>query len=76
MNLELLKRITHNPKQFGGRPCIRGMRFKVTDVLELLAYGMTTEQILEEHPSLEADDIKACLLYAVLKMDHPVLIAA
>ncbi len=76
MNLELIKRITHNSKQFGGRPCIRGMRFKVTDVLELLAYGMTTEQILEEHPLLEADDIKACLFYATIKMDHPVLIAA
>lgn len=76
MKLELLKRITHNSKQFGGRPCIRGMRFKVTDVLELLAYGMTSEQILEEHPSLEADDIKACLLYAALKMEHPILIAA
>jgi uncharacterized protein (DUF433 family) len=76
MNLELLKRITYNPKQFGGRPCIRGLRFKVTDVLELLAYGMTTEQILEEHPSLEADDIKASLLYATVKMDYPVLIAA
>ena len=76
MNAELLKRITYHPKQFSGRPCIRGMRFRVSDVLELLATGMTAEQILEEHPSLEAEDIKAALLYAVVKMDHPILLAA
>ncbi len=60
----LLERITSNPGIFGGKPIIRGMRFRVIDVLEMMANGMTNEQILEEHPILEADDINACLLYA------------
>lgn len=49
----LTDRITVNPKQCGGRPCIRGMRIRVTDVLDLLAHELTNEQILEEHPGLE-----------------------
>jgi uncharacterized protein (DUF433 family) len=68
-------RITVNPKQCGGRPCIRGMRIRVIDVLELLAAGLSFEQILEELPDLELDDLKAALLYAVRKLDHPVLAA-
>jgi uncharacterized protein (DUF433 family) len=60
-------RITVNPKQCGGRPCIRGMRIRVIDVLELLAAGLSFEQILEELPDLELDDLKAALLYAALK---------
>lgn len=59
-----IERITVNPKQCGGRPCIRGMRIRVTDVLELYAAGLTAEQILEELPDLEADDLKAALLFA------------
>lgn len=61
---DLLKRITVNPEQCGGRPCIRGMRIRVTDVLDLFAAGLTAEQILEEMPDLESDDLKAAFLYA------------
>ena len=73
---DLLNRITINPKQCGGRPCIRGMRIRVIDVLELFAAGMTAEQILEEMPDLEREDVQAALMYAARKFDHPVLVAA
>jgi uncharacterized protein (DUF433 family) len=72
---ELLARITVNPKQCGGRPCIRGMRIRVSDVLDLFVAGLSAEQILEEMPDLEADDLKAAILYASRKLDHPVLVA-
>ncbi len=72
---ELLSRITVDPEQCGGRPCIRGMRLRVLDVLELLAAGESREQILEDYPYLEADDITASLLYAARQLDHPVLAA-
>ncbi len=71
----LLKRITVNPRQCGGRPCIRGMRIRVTDVLDLFAAGLSAEEILEEMPDLEADDLKASFLYASRKLDHPILVA-
>ncbi|MEY3404457.1 MAG: DUF433 domain-containing protein [Dolichospermum sp.] len=71
----LLERITINPKQCGGRPCIRGMRIRVSDVLDLFASGLSAEEILEEMPDLEADDLKAALLYASRKINHPVLVA-
>jgi uncharacterized protein (DUF433 family) len=61
---DLLERITVNPEQCGGRPCIRGMRVRVIDVLDLFAAGLTAEQILEEMPDLESDDLKAAFLYA------------
>lgn len=73
---ELLNRITHKPGLCGGKPTIRGMRFPVKDMLELLASGMTHEEILEEHPALEEDDIKASLLYAALQMSNTVIIHA
>jgi len=72
---ELLKRITVNPEQCGGRPCIRGMRIRVTDVLDLYAAGLSADQILEEMPDLEADDLRAALLYAARWLDHPVVAA-
>ena len=72
---EPLDRITINPEQCGGRPCIRGMRIRVTDVLELLAAGESPAQILEEYPYLEAEDIAACLRYAARRLNHPVLAA-
>ncbi|MCW3122487.1 MAG: hypothetical protein JWQ38_1979 [Flavipsychrobacter sp.] len=73
----LLGRITTNPGIFGGKPIIRGLRFRVIDVLEMMASGMTAEQILEEHPILEADDINACLLYASMIInDSPIVHAA
>lgn len=59
----LQSRITINPDQCGGRPCIRGMRIRVVDVLDLLAQGLTTEQILEEMPDLEREDIEAAISY-------------
>lgn len=72
----MAERITINPDQCGGRPCIRGMRIRVIDVLELLASGLTTQQILEELPDLEAADVQVALLYAARRLDHPVLVAA
>ena len=66
-------RITVNPRQCGGRPCIRGMRIRVIDVLELLAEGLSREQVLDELPDLEPADIDACLRFAVRKLDHPVV---
>jgi uncharacterized protein (DUF433 family) len=72
---DLLSRITTNPGQCGGRPCIRGLRIRVTDVLDLFAAGLAPQQILEELPYLEPDDLKACLQYAARKIDHPVLVA-
>ena len=58
------ERITSNPKQCGGRPCIRGMRIRVIDVLDLLASGLSHAQILEELPDLEPEDIQAAFLSA------------
>jgi uncharacterized protein (DUF433 family) len=72
---DLLARITLNPQQCGGRPCIRGMRIRVSDVLDLFVAGLSAEQILEEMPDLEADDLKAALLFATRRLNHPVLVA-
>lgn len=74
MSRELLSRITVNPAQCGGRPCVRGMRIRVSDVLSLYAAGLTSEQILEEMPDLEALDLRACLEFASARFDHPVLV--
>ena len=68
-------RITVNSEQCGGRPCIRGMRIRVIDILQLLASGLTQDMILEELPDLVLEDIKAALLYAGSKLDHPVVVA-
>lgn len=62
--MELEKRITFNPEVCGGRPCIRGMRIRVSDILEMLGQGVPEAEILADFPDLEADDIRACLLYA------------
>jgi len=69
-------RITINPQQCGGRPCVRGMRIRVKDVLDMLAGGASPEEILADYPDLEADDIRACVAYAARYLDHPVLVAA
>jgi len=71
-----VNRITVDPEQCCGRPCITGKRSRVIDVLDLLGNGLTPEQVLEELPALEADDIHACLQYASRKLHHPVLIPA
>lgn len=68
-------RITINPDQCGGRPCIRGMRIRVVDVLDLLAAGLSRDQILEELPDLEPEDVEAAILYARSRIDHPVIAA-
>lgn len=68
-------RITFSPDQCGGRPCIRGMRIRVKDVLDLLAAGHTHAEVLEDFPYLEAADIMACLEYAAAEADHPILLA-
>lgn len=57
-------RITIDPQQCGGRPCIRGMRVRVSDVLDLLAAGLTPDEVLNELPYLEAEDVEASLRYA------------
>lgn len=75
MSNSLLERITINPEQCGGRACIRGMRIRVIDVLDLFATGLSSEQILEEMPDLEMDDLRAVHLYAARRLDHPVLAA-
>jgi uncharacterized protein (DUF433 family) len=70
---QLADRITVEPQKCGGRPCVRGMRIRVTDVLDLLAAGVTQEQILADYPDLESEDIEACLRYASRQLDHPVV---
>ena len=71
-----LHRITINPAQCGGRPCLRGMRIRVSDILDLLAAGATQEEILGDYPYLETGDIAAALEYAARQLDHAVLSAA
>lgn len=68
-----IHRITIDPDQCGGRPCLRGLRVRVKDVLDLMAAGATREEILADYPLLEAGDIIAALEYAARQSDHPVL---
>lgn len=70
---QLADRITSEPDKFNGRPCIRGLRIRVVDVLDLLAGGLSHDEIVEELPDLELDDIKAALAYAAKRVDHPVI---
>ena len=71
----LLTRITQIPGQCGGRPCIRGMRIRVTDILEMLSENVSVTEILEDFPDLELADIQACLLFAARLTDFPRLTA-
>jgi uncharacterized protein (DUF433 family) len=71
----LLERITFNAQQCGGRPCVRGMRIRVSDVLDLLGAGLSMDQIVQEMPDLQIEDIKACLAYARKRIDHPSIAA-
>jgi uncharacterized protein (DUF433 family) len=71
-----LARITVNPNQCGGRPCIRGMRIRVKDVLDMLAGGATEQEVLADFPDLHAEDIRACIAYAARYLDHTVLVPA
>lgn len=61
---DLLKRITANREIFGGKPIVRGMRIPVDLILSLLAQGVSNEEILDDYPDLEPDDIRACIAYA------------
>lgn len=72
---EVAERITVDPEQCGGRPCIRGLRIRVVDVLELLAAGLSPEQVIVELPDLEPADVIAALRYASRRLDHPILAA-
>lgn len=76
MKSSLLNRITIEPGKCGGRPCIRGMRIRVTDILGLLGAGASHQEILEDYPILEEGDILAALEYAAAQTDHAILIAA
>lgn len=73
--VELMDRITVNPDQCGGRPCVRGMRIRVIDVLDLLAAGLSAAEVVSELPDLEPADVTACLRFASRRLDHPVLAA-
>jgi uncharacterized protein (DUF433 family) len=73
---DLLSRITIRPEQCHGWPCIRGMRIRVADILEMLANGVSETEILKDFPDLEPDDIRASLAYAANLAGHPVLNAA
>jgi uncharacterized protein (DUF433 family) len=74
--MKRMERITIDPLKCGGRPCIRGLRIRVTDILGMLAGGASIEEILADYPYLEAEDIMAALEYAALQTDHPILNAA
>jgi uncharacterized protein (DUF433 family) len=71
-----LDRITFDPEQCGGRPCIRRHRLRVKDVLDLLAARVPEAEILADYPFLVPEDIQACLEYAAAQTDHPVLVSA
>jgi uncharacterized protein (DUF433 family) len=71
--MDLLERITVEADKCGGRPCIRGLRIRVTDILGMLAEGVPQEEILRDFPYLEPDDIRAALAYAARQSDHAIL---
>jgi uncharacterized protein (DUF433 family) len=73
METSLLNRITIEPGKCGGKPCIRGQRMRVTDILDLLAAGATYQEILRDYAFLEQDDILVALTYAARQTDHIVL---
>lgn len=76
MDVSRLSRITIEDAKCGGRPCIRGMRIRVSDVLELLGAGASFEEILEDYPYLEREDLFAAIEYAAQQMNHSVLLSA
>ena len=69
------ERITIEPGKCGGRPCIRSMRIRVVDVLDMLANGVTFEEILTDFPDLEREDIEAAIRFAANRLDHPIVAA-
>ena len=75
ITVTLMDRITVNPDRCGGRPCIRGMRIRVIDVLDLLASGLSPDEVVAELPDLELEDVMASLRFARQRLDHPMLAA-
>jgi uncharacterized protein (DUF433 family) len=73
MKTDLLRRITIEPGKCGGRPCIRGMRIRVQDILDMLAAGTSGEEILRDYPYLERDDLRAAMAYAAAYLDHSIV---
>ena len=71
-----LDRISIEPGKCGRRPCIRGLRIRVTDIIGLLSVGSSRQEIIEDYPFLEENDILAALEYAAVQTDHAILIAA
>lgn len=69
MNANLLNRITMDPGKCGGKPCIRSMRIRVSDILEMLGEGVSMEKILADFPDLEREDILASLQFAARRSD-------
>ena len=76
MKSERLTRITINDGQCGGRPCIRNMRIRVTDILALISAGANFDEVLDDYPYLEREDILAAVEYAAHQTDHPILRSA
>jgi uncharacterized protein (DUF433 family) len=74
--MSYLDRITVNLNQCGGRPCIRGFRIRVKDILDMLASGMSEKEILDDYPYLQPEDIRATLEFAASQNDHPILKSA
>jgi uncharacterized protein (DUF433 family) len=74
--MDKLERITVNPTTMSGKPCVRGLRVTVANILRLLAAGHTRQRILEAYPYLETADIDACLLYASIRVDDEELAPA
>lgn len=72
---ELLQRITTEPGKCGGKPCIRGLRIRVTDILDMLAANVPASEILADFPDLEAEDIQAALVFAAQRASHARLVA-
>ena len=70
--MSYIDRITFDPEQCGGRPCIRGYRLRVKDVMEMFGAGMTEEEILEDYEFLEPEDIRACHQFVASKFDHAI----
>ena len=74
--MESTPRITFDPEVCGGRPCVRGMRIRVADILEMLGHGVPESEILRDFPDLAEEDIRACLLYAAHRTSFERLAAA
>jgi uncharacterized protein (DUF433 family) len=74
--MSAIDQITVDPTVCGGRPCVRGLRIRVKDILDLLAAGATREEVLDDYPYLESEDVTAVLEFAARQSDHPVLRSA